>query len=302
VLDYGAVPDGKTDNTVAFASALSAAGQAGGGVVWVPAGRFAFDGTLVVPTSVVLKGVASSPSAHNAGQGKSGVQPTTGSVLMPRASRGNLTGTPFVTLTDNAAVQGVLFFYPDQVQDAPPQPYPWTVDMVGEDTAVMDSELLNSYNGIRAVGAARHYIARVYGQPTNTGIFIDKTYDIGRVENVHFNPWYSTDHSYLQHQLTYGQAFVVARSDWEYFLNTFVFGMAVGYRFVESSTGSCNGNFVGIGADMCPNASVLVEAADPWGILIANGEFTSFIDKNFGNSSGLQTQVVVTPSNKGAVR
>jgi hypothetical protein len=78
--------------------------------------------------------------------------------------------------------------------------------------------------------------------------------------------------------------------------------MAVGYRFIESDTGACNGNFVGIGADMCPNASVLVEAADPWGILIENGEVTSFIHSNFGNSSGAQTQVVIAASNKGAVR
>lgn len=53
---------------------------------------------------------------------------------------------------------------------------------------------------------------------------------------------------------------------------------------------------------MCPNASVLVEAADPYGILIANGEFTSFIDPHFGNSSGQHTQVVIAASNTGAVR
>jgi len=70
----------------------------------------------------------------------------------------------------------------------------------------------------------RHYIARVQGQPINTGIYIDQTYDIGRVENVHWNPWFSSNQQFVQWQLLNGRAFVIARSDWEYFFNTFAFG------------------------------------------------------------------------------
>jgi len=77
--------------------------------------------------------------------------------------------------------------------------------------------------------------------------------------------------------------FVVARSDWEYFFNTFAFGYSVGYHFIASSAGSCNGNFLGIGADMAVRASVLVDSSDVFGILISNGEFTSFVDASLGN-------------------
>lgn len=52
---------------------------------------------------------------------------------------------------------------------------------------------------------------------------------------------YSSQPAYMAHQLYHGRAFVFARTDWEYVLNTFVFGMAVGYHFVSSSSGSCNG-------------------------------------------------------------
>ena len=103
-------------------------------------------------------------------------------------------------------------------------------------------------------------------------------------------------------QLTHGRSFVVARSDWEYFFNTFSFGYALGYHFVESKAGSCNGNFLGIGADMAVNASVQVDSADEWGILITNGEFTSFMDPNFGKSDADSTQVVVSASNTGGLR
>jgi polygalacturonase len=40
VLDYGAVPDGKTKNTAAIAKAIAACAKAGGGTVFFPAGRY----------------------------------------------------------------------------------------------------------------------------------------------------------------------------------------------------------------------------------------------------------------------
>jgi hypothetical protein len=53
---------------------------------------------------------------------------------------------------------------------------------------------------------------------------------------------------------------------------------------------------------MAVNASVQVDSADEWGILITNGEFTSFIDPTFGKSDADSTQVVVSASNTGGLR
>ena len=120
--------------------------------------------------------------------------------------------------------------------------------------------------------------------------------------DVHWNPWFSDAPAYIAYQSVYGQGFVIARTDWEYMLNCFVFGMSVGYHFIESAEGSCNGNFVGIGADESHNASVLVDSADAWGILITQGEFTAFSQSGFGPAAGNHTQIIVSPSNKGALR
>lgn len=49
------------------------------------------------------------------------------------------------------------------------------------------------------------------------------------------------------------------------------------------------------------NASVLVEATQDQGLLITNGEFTSFAG-SFGPDVGQHTQVIVTAANTGAVR
>jgi hypothetical protein len=91
-----------------------------------------------------------------------------------------------------------------------------------------------------------------------------------------------------------GEAFIFGRSDWEYVLNTFCFGYNVGYKFIHTARGECNGNFLGIGADDCYTA-VLVEQSAPYGLLVANGEFTSFHGPD-------PTMVDVTAENRGGVR
>ena len=65
---------------------------------------------------------------------------------------------------------------------------------------------------------------------------------------------YSTNKAFMSWQLVHGRSFVFARTDWEYVFNTFSFGYAIGYHFIESDEGSCNGNFLGIGTCMPPLA------------------------------------------------
>ena len=49
VQDFGAVGDGKKDNTEAFAAAMKAAAETGNGAVFVPRGRYLIQGSLTVP-------------------------------------------------------------------------------------------------------------------------------------------------------------------------------------------------------------------------------------------------------------
>eukprot|EP01147_Barroeca_monosierra_P010097 gene10097-2265_t len=282
VLDYGAKGDNLTDNTEAFKKALAAAQDFNGGIVYVSPGLYRFQGSFVIPP---------------------GDYPDDGSVLIPLGSRGNASDSPFITIEHDAAMHGFVVYHLDQLPDELPVPYPFAVSLVGNNAAITDVELLNPWNGISAVGAHRHYIARIQGQPLNLGVFIDQTYDIGRIEDVHFNPWYSTNNRFMYWQTTFGRAFVMGRSDWEYVFNTFAFGYAIGYHFVETSTGTMNGNFLGIGADYACNASIKVDATQPPGLLITNGEFTAFHNGDFApNSTAIPSQIVVSPSNAGPVK
>src|SRR5205085_4917354 len=118
-------------------------------------------------------------------------------------------------------------FYPDQKIDDVPTPYPYTIAMRGKNPAVLDVELLNAFNGIDAATSERHLIRNVCGQPLRRGIYVDNILDIGRIENVHFNPWFSEQPKLKQWQMENGEAFIFGRADWEYVLNTFCFGYNV---------------------------------------------------------------------------
>lgn len=52
-LDFGAVPDGKTNNTAAFKKTMAAVAQAGGGTIWVPAGKY-LTGSVQLVDNVTL--------------------------------------------------------------------------------------------------------------------------------------------------------------------------------------------------------------------------------------------------------
>lgn len=295
VRDYGAQGDGKTDDTAAFQKALDAAGRAGGGVVYAPRGAYLFSGHLRLPDGVTLKGVWESVPAHNGIRDAGLPKPTDdGTTFLVTEGRGNEAGPPFITLHHNSTLKGVVLYYPEQKPDEEPQPYPWAIALRGKNPAVLAVELLNPYNGIDATRNERHLIRDVQGQPLRRGILVDAIYDIGRIENVHFNPWWSMKPRLFQWQQAHGEAFVFGRTDWQYVFNTFCFGYNVGYKFIKTPAGVCNGNFLGLGADDCFTALV-VEQCAPMGLLISNGEFVSFHGPD-------PTMVRVSDSNSGSVR
>lgn len=295
VLDFGAKADGKTDDTAAFQKALNTVSEAGGGVVYAPRGNYFFAGHLDLPRAVALEGVWESVPAHNGLRDHGAARPMDdGTTFLVTENEGNEDGAPFITMHDNSTLKGVVIFYPNQHPDGEPKAYPWAIAMRGKNPAVLEVELLNPYNGIDASENERHLIRDVQGQPLRRGIFVDQIYDIGRIEDVHFNPWWSVKPRLFRWQEEHGEAFIFARSDWQYVLNTFCYGYNVGYKFIKSSSGVCNGNFLGIGADDC-FTSVDVEDSAAFGLLISNGEFTSFHGPD-------PTMVKVGPDNSGSVR
>ncbi|SPE60476.1 conserved exported hypothetical protein [Verrucomicrobia bacterium] len=295
VADFGAKGDGKTDDTAAFQKALDTAGHAGGGVVYAPRGNYFFAGHLNIPGAVTLKGIWESVPSHLGLRNPGSAKPTDdGTTFLVSENRSQEDGPAFITLNSDSTLKGVVLYYPAQNEAEEPAPYPWAIALRGKNPAVLAVELLNPYNGIDARRNERHLIRDVQGQPLRRGVLVDAIYDIGRIENVHFNPWWSNKPQLFHWQQEHGEAFIFGRSDWQYVFNTFCFGYQVGYKFIQTQAGVCNGNFLGIGADDCFTALV-VENAAPMALLISNGEFVSFHGPD-------PTMVRVEAANSGAVR
>jgi len=296
VMDFGAKADGKTDDTGAIQKAMDSFGKTGG-TVYIPNGSYLIAGSLNIPQGITLKGSFESVPSHNGIRNQGLPKPgELGTTLLITGNKGNENGKPAITINTNSTLKGVLMYWPLQDPERIPDPYPWGVAMKGKNPALLDVEMLNPYNAIDASHNERALIRNVSGQPLRRGIYVDAIYDIGRIENVHWNPWWSMKPELYKWQTENGEAFIFERTDWHYVVNTFCFGYSVGYKFGASqgSTGSCNGNFLGIGADAC-HTSVLVEQSAAYGLLITNGEFVAMNGTD-------PTMVEVTNANKGNVR
>ena len=294
VIAFGADGGGHSDATEAFQKALDAAHHDGGGIVHVPAGQYLIAGSLDVPPYTALEGVSRGPTSHaylaNPAVG--------GSVLLATGGKGNQDATPLISMAENSAVLGLCLFHPHQNRNSTPVAYPWAISMKGNNCTVENVELLNSWYGIRAVRAARHLIRNVTGQPLKIGILVDEVTDVGRIENVHFNPWWSNNHAVLEFMYRHGESFVFGRSDQQYVLNTFSYGYHVGYRFIEGKNGVCYGSFLGIGADGSWHACVVEQSSF---LLITNGEFVAYDWLKLGDEVDM-VGVVVKSTNRGPVR
>jgi len=293
VLDSGAKGDGKADDTDAFQNALDSAGKnAVGGTVFVPAGNYLIARHLTIPKNVALEGIWKIPTAWTQHQG---------STLLAVEGEGQPDAAPFITIGENSVVKGLTIFYPNQTGAGEPKAYPWTIASSGADnSSIIDVLLVNPYQavdfGTRPAG--RHYIRNLYGQPLYKGIFVDQCYDIGRVENVHFWPFWTANKpdkkGAEEFIMSKGEPFIFGRTDWEYVFNTFSWGYSVGYHFIKTPSGMANGNFLGIGAD-ATNRAVVIDDCAPYGLLITNGEFVSMIGEE-------PTSVDVGASNTGVIQ
>ena len=273
--------DGIADATSTIQSLLNTAAKSGG-CLELPAGQFRIDGTLNVPTGVTLKGVWE--GTHH-GLTKLGTS------LLLTGGHGDEGAQAGIRMNASSGVMGLTIGWPKQLWPNP-VPYPWAIQAEGMHCHIENITLVNAWNGI-ALGSISDsslcMVRNVYGCVLRRGLFIDNCYDISRIENVHFNPHYWTrsdmenrpiralpnvDQAVANVMRRNLEAFIVARNDWGYFTNCFVYGAKIGFHFVQTKAGSYNGQISGCGVDGSIQCLV-ANSANPFGIVITNGQFVA---------------------------
>lgn len=261
---YGATGNGGNDDTAAIQSALTAAANNGGGVVFLPRGNYLIKGHLVVPQQTTLLGVWRGVPAN---------AQYLGTTLLAVENAGTNSGAPFITLQgDNAMLEGVVIFYPNQAVNNPPTPYPWAIRGGGGNNITIQNVLLvNPYQGIdlATFPCPRHFVRCVYGQPLLTGIAVDQCYDIGRIMEIHFWPFWTQNTNIEAFQSANAVTFDFMRTDWEVVQDVFSWGYAIGARFRASANGSMNGQMSNVNFD---NVDVGLQMIDtqPYAVHISN--------------------------------
>ncbi|HTB84154.1 MAG TPA: glycosyl hydrolase family 28-related protein [Candidatus Sulfotelmatobacter sp.] len=270
---YGAVGDGVTDDTAAFQNAINAvynSGANGGGVVWVPAGNYAFHGNLSLPTGVTLHG--------NWTDWTKGTNGLAGTTFCIYTGAGQTNGTPFITLSTSASLRDINFWYPNQNASSITG-YPFTIS-AGGDTVVQNVVLVNSYQGIQLNGA-EFILSTVIGTPLFIGVTTTGTIaDICQTEDVRFSPaiWPASllpgapaaGESYATWMRTYGTGMQIFRLDGLINVNTEISGYNAGLDFELNSGGPAGCAFYNGWVTNCATAMLAQEMQTAEGLEISD--------------------------------
>jgi len=275
---HGARGDGTSDDTKALQAALEAA-AVNGPICYLPPGLYRVNGALTLPPGVALCG-SSGGVPHS--------EHPIGTVLLAFGGRGQPDGDPLITLKPNAVVRNLTIHYPEQTLPEV-APYPWSIRADGELCQILDVTLTNPYQAID-VGTKwneLHLVRNVFACPLKIGVYIDQCTDIGRIENVHFNPNFwarmalkpgfpgGDIKAYLEKNLI---GFKIGKTDWEFISNSFVIFPRIGFHFDDFGHGPGNAVITQSGSDICPVAVRVDRTQAHAGVQFANAQFMSTVE------------------------
>jgi len=177
------------DATAAIQSALTDAGNAGGGIVYLPAGWYRINGNLSIPANVELRGV---------GSGKTGAYISYGTWLSVYGGENTSTpqsDTAAITINGNGSgINAINVIWPNNPFEAPGtlKTYPYAFRINADDAYVIYTNFKNPYHGIDvADGSDRHLIRSVYGSYSNTFIRVGTSTEgwIEELYDMNPSPW-----------------------------------------------------------------------------------------------------------------
>ncbi len=185
--------DGRRDMSGELQRAIDWVWQAGGGVLYIPAGEYRLNRPIEVPPLVGLRGDFVKP-------GTGEVDRSRNTILSIYYGRGkDELSKACITVDGSASIDGFVIWYPKQsgkkVVSYSPAIRHYPVQSIwGINTSSRNLYLVNAYHGIAIgtpdKGTCIQLVKNVYGTPLGTGVEIWRDADIPRLLNLDFDPRY----------------------------------------------------------------------------------------------------------------
>ena len=233
----------ETDAAPALQAVIDNVSKAGGGTVFLPAGKYPIMSRVIVREGVTLRGDRSEGDAARS------------TLLLITADKDHEAAPEAFSIERGSGLVGLTFWYPEQrVPD--PIPFPWTVknaEMPANDNqTILDCTFVNSWKAIciGPDGNELHTFRNLRICALKTGISIDSTTDIGRISEVTVSPqvWSASGLPAVPDAQALGAyllkkdtvAVDIGRSDWEYIWRLKVDGYRRGLVFRKGVRGTTN--------------------------------------------------------------
>ena len=231
------------DVAPALQAAIDKVSKSGGGTVFLPVGQYTIGSPVTVREGVTVRGDGSDRD------------PAHSTLLRITADKGLADAPAAFSMERGSGLVGLVFWYPEQRLPGP-IPYPWTVGCApmaaNDNQTIADCTFVNAWKAICIGPHANelHTLRNLRICALTTGLFIDGTYDIGRLSAVTVAPrvWSEsglpgtpppeTLGTYLLQNDTV--AVDIGRSDWEYIWRLSVSGYRRGLVFRKGARGVTN--------------------------------------------------------------
>lgn len=190
---YLADPSGERDSTEALRAALNACSELGGGVVYLPAGRYLVTDTVTIPAGCVLEGDWEDPNTTDA--------PEYGTIILAKPApltaeqMGDRSASPLMSMEGRCGMIGLTFYYPNQ-SISNMKPYGYTIySEAPRQAALRDITMINAYRGIGvgALGTRGHELMQnesIRICALDTAIEMYRSTEVGNTVDIDISPKY----------------------------------------------------------------------------------------------------------------
>lgn len=284
-LDYGADSTGAEDVSSLLQKALGDLASAGGGTLWLPAGKYRITKPITIPAFVTLRGDWHSPDSVTDGE--------YGTVIVADVPSVDNPTPALFTIKGSAGVYGLTVWYPQQdISDVKPYPYTFYIDGQGDGymlQTIMNVTVLNGYRGIGACVVEENAhemmtIESVYGTFLYCAATAYNQADVGTWKNFFISPeyWANATPAYnapsyddiKAYTSTHGEGLILGDLEWTQFANIRVKDYKVGVHIVKGKRIEFAGALYDFYIENCETGIQIDSIDSRWGMVVARSSIT----------------------------